>query len=259
MRNDDLNRLWRSSMGRDHPSSVRDGMPQRRGISPLDTVPFAQRSFPPDAMATIYRPARSAMTSGKANTRRWKLRFEPRTAPFPGTADGMDRRDGHLVPGRIGLSIRRGRCRLCQTTGPQFRRTGSCRGDTGPLPYVRQVEICDPDRTAAKAGDFRPRTRKLELMERLEAQATNDGTDLDRVLASPAAAFGEPEQVVRQSKLSHEQKREILRRWALEAYRTAQTDFSRLDKLIDALIDLDEPEGLVIKGKEIRSNGARAA
>jgi len=45
---------------------------------------------------------------------------------------------------------------------------------------------------------------------------------------------------------------------ALEAYRTAQTDFSRLDKLIDALIDLDEPEGLVIKGKEILSNGARS-
>jgi hypothetical protein len=92
-----------------------------------------------------------------------------------------------------------------------------------------------------------------------EARAMNGGFDLDRVLANPAAAFGEPEQVVRQSKLSDEQKREILRRWALKAYRTAQTDFSRLDKLIDALIDLDEPEGLVIKGKEIRSNGARAA
>ena len=38
--------------------------------------------FPEDAMAVIYKPARSAMTSGKARTRDWKLRFEPRSCPF---------------------------------------------------------------------------------------------------------------------------------------------------------------------------------
>ena len=88
----------------------------------------------------------------------------------------------------------------------------------------------DPDRGAAQVGDLRACTRKLEWVERtLKARAMNDGIDLDRVLANPAAAFGEPEQVVRQSKLSEEQKREILRRWALEAYRIARTDFSRLE------------------------------
>ena len=76
---------------------------------------------------------------------------------------------------------------------------------------------------------------------------------------APLRRSANPDQVVRQSKLSHEQKREILRRWALETYRTARTDFSRLDKLIDALIDLDEPEGLVVKGRETLSGGARAA
>jgi hypothetical protein len=38
--------------------------------------------FPEDAMAVIYKPARSAMTSGKARTRDWKLRFEPRSRPL---------------------------------------------------------------------------------------------------------------------------------------------------------------------------------
>ena len=38
--------------------------------------------FPDDAIAVIYKPARSAMTSGTAGTREWKLRFERRTAPF---------------------------------------------------------------------------------------------------------------------------------------------------------------------------------
>jgi len=38
--------------------------------------------FPDDALAVIYKPARSAMTSGKARTRDWKLCFEPRSRPF---------------------------------------------------------------------------------------------------------------------------------------------------------------------------------
>ena len=38
--------------------------------------------FPDDALAVIYKPARSAMTSGKARTRDWKLRFEPRSARY---------------------------------------------------------------------------------------------------------------------------------------------------------------------------------
>lgn len=40
--------------------------------------------FPDDAIAVIYKPARSAMTSGTARTRQWKLRFERRSAPFGG-------------------------------------------------------------------------------------------------------------------------------------------------------------------------------
>ncbi len=38
--------------------------------------------FPGDAVAQIYKPSRSVMTSGKARTKGWKLRFEPRSAPF---------------------------------------------------------------------------------------------------------------------------------------------------------------------------------
>ena len=46
-------------------------------------LPVTIRStFPPDAVARIYRPARSAMTSGKARTKKWMLCFEQRTKPF---------------------------------------------------------------------------------------------------------------------------------------------------------------------------------
>jgi hypothetical protein len=40
---------------------------------------------------------------------------------------------------------------------------------------------------------------------------------------------------------------------------TARTDFSRLEKVIDALIDLEEPAGLVIRRKQSPGSGARAA
>ena len=51
-------------------------------VSTPKTPATASSVFPDDAVAVIYRPARSAMTSGKTNTRHWKLRFERRTPPF---------------------------------------------------------------------------------------------------------------------------------------------------------------------------------
>lgn len=44
-------------------------------------VPLSRPAFPPDAVAHIYRPCRSAMTSGPTPTG-WRLEFEPRSAPF---------------------------------------------------------------------------------------------------------------------------------------------------------------------------------
>ncbi len=52
---------------------------EHRGSLPLSLAP---QPFPKDAHAVIYRPSRSAMTSGKARTREWKLRFDRRTPPL---------------------------------------------------------------------------------------------------------------------------------------------------------------------------------
>ena len=81
MRNWDLNSLRRSSAGLDRP--LIDGTPHDKcgdNCPPRNITPSAQHAFPPDTTAIIYRPARSAMTSGKANARHWKLRFEQRAA-----------------------------------------------------------------------------------------------------------------------------------------------------------------------------------
>ncbi|MER9791679.1 NADH dehydrogenase ubiquinone Fe-S protein 4 [Mesorhizobium sp. M0213] len=47
------------------------------GRAPL----FGRSEFPRDAVARIYKPCRSVMTSGRAQPKGWRLVFERRTAP----------------------------------------------------------------------------------------------------------------------------------------------------------------------------------
>src|SRR5260370_9391368 len=65
----------------------RDGAPRRA---------LTRSVFPDDALAVIYKPPRSAMTSGKARTREWKLRFEPRFRPLIDPLMGWTGRDDTL-------------------------------------------------------------------------------------------------------------------------------------------------------------------
>src|SRR5260370_7095084 len=70
----------------------RDGAPRRA---------LTRSVFPNDALAVIYKPARSAMTSGKARTRDWKLRFEPRSRPFIEPLMGWTGCDDTLSQGEL--------------------------------------------------------------------------------------------------------------------------------------------------------------
>jgi hypothetical protein len=254
MRNYDLNPLRRSSAGSDRP--LIDGSLHDKGedkCPPRNIVPLAQRAFPPDTTAIIYRPARSAMTSGKANTRRWQLRFEQRAAPFIEPLMGWTAGTDTLSQVELDFPSAEAAIAYAKRQGINFVVQGLAEPPGAQGPTSDKPKPGDPDQLAAH--DRRPRTRKLEWMERtLGVPPTNDGIDLDRALTHPAATFDEPERVVRHPQLSPEQKRDVLRRWALEAYRTdgartqafAQSDSARLDKVIDALIDLDEPGGLVV-------------
>ncbi|HLK83828.1 MAG TPA: hypothetical protein VKT99_20370 [Xanthobacteraceae bacterium] len=65
----------------------------------------------------------------------------------------------------------------------------------------------------------------------------------------PAARYAAPGDVLRDSALSEAEKRSVLQHWALNAYlvesalgRGDNARPSRLDEVIDALIDLDEAE-----------------
>jgi hypothetical protein len=71
---------------------------------------------------------------------------------------------------------------------------------------------------------------------------------MDRALIDPAAFFADPEEIVMHPNLSFDKKRELLHRWAFDAYRgevvgvgmPRPQERSRLDEVIDALIALEE-------------------
>ena len=69
----------------------------------------------------------------------------------------------------------------------------------------------------------------------------------DRAPYSVTACYANPNEILKSPKLSRQQKRELLCKWAFDAYRVEVTttggippcSSSRLDEVIDALIDLD--------------------
>jgi hypothetical protein len=80
--------------------------------------------FPRDTVARIFRPARSAMTSGKARTKGWQLVFERRSAPYVEPLMGWTADDDPLATSRAQLSDTSG-------GGPLRRAAGTslCRAD----------------------------------------------------------------------------------------------------------------------------------
>jgi hypothetical protein len=74
--------------------------------------------------------------------------------------------------------------------------------------------------------------------------------DLERALINPAAAFTSPQEVLHDPSLTLDDKREVLRRWAWDAWlletaadeAMAEGEPSRLDEVKDALHALDRAE-----------------
>jgi hypothetical protein len=68
---------------------------------------------------------------------------------------------------------------------------------------------------------------------------------------SVTACYANPNEILKSPKLSRQQKRELLCKWAFDAHRVEVTETggippSRLDEVIDALIDLDVGNGVSV-------------
>jgi len=68
-------------------------------------------------------------------------------------------------------------------------------------------------------------------------------SDYDRVAGDPAAAFGDPDEILAHQGFSHEQKRELLRRWRERLGRTTADSTSMLGRIGRALEFLDTETG----------------
>jgi hypothetical protein len=97
-------------------SAERDDAPRRAALT--------RSVFPDDALAVIYQPARSAMTSGNAHTRDWKLRFEPRSRPLIEPLMGWTGCDDTLSQIELTFPSAAAAVAYARRGGPARQRTG---------------------------------------------------------------------------------------------------------------------------------------
>ena len=209
----------------------------------LPAVPLTPSIFPDDAMAIIYKPARSAMTSGKARTREWKLRFERRSPPVIEPLMGWTAGEDTLTQVELTFSTVEAAIAYARRQGLHFMVQGA--GDAA-------AEVRGRANSVASNGSFsQPELRQI----RLEGAKRTPGPDIiphiipDRSGPEhdPAKPYASPRDMLNDDGLLPGQKQEVLRRWALDVYkmelsrrRQPGSGPSGLGELIDAMLDLDE-------------------
>lgn len=202
--------------------------------------------FPGDAIARIYRPSRSAMTSGRARTGKWRLVFEPRHAPFIEPLMGHTGSDDTLVQvelefptleAAMGYAERQGLAYVVQTPPGQIRRD----------------RPQDPGRTAAwnngSAQAFSDATLdRLGLGELQESYGRALDGAARRNDPRGSDGWAAPMDVVRDPAPTLEAKRSILMNWAWTEYlidqaandgTSARARASRLHEVEQALLALE--------------------
>jgi hypothetical protein len=202
-------------------------------------LPLTSSVFPQDALAIIYKPTRSAMTSGTARSRQWKLRFARRSAPFIEPLMGWTGGDDPLVHVELSFPSAAAAVAYARRQGLNFELQGK------DIPSADLREIAKP--APARSIPHQPHARPwhLEWVERtlgpeIIRNGFPPGTDPSMRYAGPADVLADPT-------LSEAVKREFLERWALEAYLielelaegNAVPFPSRLDEVIDALVHLE--------------------
>jgi ETC complex I subunit conserved region len=195
--------------------------------------------FPADAHAVIYRPAPSPMTSGRARRQRWKLRFERRYPQYVEPLMGWTADDDPLTQVELSFPSAESAVAYARRQGLQYTVEG--------LPDLEpKLRLVSARSDAGGRADRTQRQRRLEWVERtLGPEVIGRGF---RPGADPALLYADPQDVLQDSNLSQEQQRELLRRWALEAYQIElehargkrQAEPSRLEEVMDALLKFDQ-------------------
>jgi ETC complex I subunit conserved region len=209
-------------------------MPQSPPVP--EPMPLTPTRFPPDASAIIYRPAKSAMTSGRANTCHWVLEFRPRSRAFIDPLMGW-------VGGNDPLHHVQLRFPTLESAVAYAEREG--------LPFsVRRSGEPNPAQCAAATEEptAMPEFHADPLLHFAWDRPYLVMPDIEQALLDPAGTFASPMDVARHPLLSEAEKRQILQNWLWDAQRIDATaaeapldggESSRFDEVLQALAWLD--------------------
>ncbi len=163
--------------------------------------------FPEDAVAHIYKPSRSGMTSGKARTKGWNLRFEPRSAPFIDPLMGWTGSDDTLTQVEISFPTLDAALRYAKRQGLSYVVHGRKDMPRASSPEARTRHPFS-DATLSKLG--------LSHLQRKYGHALEGAANRN----DPAGpeTWASPMEVVADAALSLEAKRSILMNWAHTEY-----------------------------------------
>jgi len=209
-------------------------------------VPGKPLAFPEDAVARIYKPARSAMTSGKVRTKGWRLRFEARTAPFIEPLMGYTGGSDTLTQVELGFPTLESAIRYAERQGLAYvvqRPAGQAGNGRGPSAYKMPAGGGAPTHAFSDAT-----LGRLGLAALRESYGRALDGAADRNDPSGPESWTSPMAVVRDPALALEAKRSILMNWAWTEYLIDQATNegmpennrpSRLDEVERALLALE--------------------
>ena len=168
----------------DSDRTISTSLPAAQDDNRRPALAVGRSVFPPDAVARIFRPSRSVMTSGRARPKGWRLAFERRTPPY--------------IEWLMGWTAGRDTLAQVELNFPTLESAIAYAERQG-LAYVVEG---GPDHAETRDGLGGPPAL----------------IDLERALVNPAAVFSSPSHVVADPALTLQNKRDILRRWAWDEY-----------------------------------------
>lgn len=171
---------------------------------------MGRSTFPKDAVAHIYKPSRSVMTSGKARNDGWKLRFEPRCAPFIEPLMGWTGTTDTLTQVDLSFPTLDSAVRYAEQQGLTYVVHGTA--------HFSRPQTSGASGTAHSFSDATLNRLGLRHLRKTYARALENAAN--RSDPSGTENWTEPMQVVADRMLSVDAKRSILMNWAYTEYLT---------------------------------------
>ncbi|TPJ49612.1 NADH dehydrogenase ubiquinone Fe-S protein 4 [Mesorhizobium sp. B2-6-4] len=197
---------------------------------------FGRSEFPHDAVARIYKPCRSVMTSGRARPRGWRLVFERRAAPVIEPLMGYTGSGDTLTQVELDFPTLQAAIDYAPRQGLAYTVQG------GPVAEKSSVQPSEAERRLQAGADVVLNRLQLALLQSSHggvSQAPHYGP----ALTDPEVLYASPMDVVADPLLTADEKRAILRNWAWNEY----------------LVDLATAEGMPENARPTRLDEVESA